>query len=96
MATIKGIVKDQNDVPLEGLNIIIISGPTHPDIVALTDNDGTFVFSDLKPGNYTIKAYGRTESDDIPVRVLAKKTAFVEIWMETGEVEDKGNVIDET
>lgn len=96
MGSIKGIVRDKNNFPLEGLNIIIISGPSHPDITAVTDSQGTFMFSSLKQGNYVIKAYGVTESDDIPVQVHQSKTAFVEIWMETGEVEDKGNVVDET
>ncbi|HEY0678543.1 MAG TPA: carboxypeptidase-like regulatory domain-containing protein [Chitinophagaceae bacterium] len=95
MGVIKGVVRDQKDVPLEGLNIIIVSGPTHPDITAVTDNDGTFSFSDLRAGNYMIKAYGMTESDDVPVKVYRGKTTYVEIWMETGAVDDQGNVVDE-
>lgn len=95
MGSIKGIVRDQNNTPMQGLNIIIVSGPTHPDIVAITDIHGKFTFTDLRPGNYAVKAYGVTESDDIPVQVIKEKTAFVEIWMETGGIKDTGNVIDE-
>lgn len=95
MGSIKGIVKDSNNVPMEGVNMVILNGPTHPDIAALTDSYGMFAFSDLNPGNYTIKAYSRVESDDISLNVFVGKTAFVEISMETDLREDKDNVIDE-
>lgn len=93
---IKGLVRDADDVPMEDVNIVIVTGPTHQDIAALTGADGSFGFSSLQPGNYVIKAYGSdVESDDIPVRVFTKKIAFVEIWLETDIVDEQDNVIDE-
>lgn len=96
MGSINGVVRDTNNVPMGDINMMITSGPSHPDIVAVTGDDGMFSFSDLLPGNYAIKAYGGgTESDDIPVEVFANKTVFVEIKMETNKTGDEENVVDE-
>ncbi len=95
MGSIKGIVKDANDYPLEGASCMIVGGPTHLDISALTDENGRFGFGDLRSGHYKIKIYGNTESDIIPVRVFDNKTVVVRIWMDTDAVDDESNVIDE-
>lgn len=96
IGAIKGLVRDADDVPIEDVNITILTGPAHQDIAALTSADGTFGLGNLHPGNYVIKAYGSDlESDDIPVRVLPRKTAFVEIWLETDVVDEEDNVVDE-
>lgn len=93
---IKGLVRNANDIPIEDVNIVIVTGSTHQDIAALTGADGAFGFSSLQPGNYVIKAFGsEMESEDIPVRVLPKKTAFVEIWLEADIVDEQDNVVDE-
>ena len=90
---IKGLVRDANNVPMEEVSIVIVTGPTHPDMAALTGTDGSFGFSGLRPGSYVIKAYGsEVESDELPVRVLPRKIAFVEIWLETDIIDE----IDET
>jgi hypothetical protein len=96
VGAIKGLVRDADDVPIEDVNIVILAGPAHSDIAALTGADGAFAFSSLQPGNYVIKAYGSDlESDDIPVRVLPRKIAFVEVWLETDIVDEQDNVVDE-
>ncbi|WP_170172749.1 carboxypeptidase-like regulatory domain-containing protein [Hymenobacter rigui] len=81
MGYITGIVRDTTNAPLEDVNMIIVSGPPHPDIVAITDAEGRFGFDNLRPGKYVLKAYGRLESDDIPVQVRANQPPFVEIWL---------------
>ena len=99
--SIKGRVRDENDVPIEDVSIVIKAGPTHSDIAALTSSDGAFAFSNLRPGNYVLKAFSNDmESDDIAVRVFARKTAFVEIWLESDSVleknnDEESNVVDE-
>jgi hypothetical protein len=93
---IRGLIRNADDVPIEDVNIVIVTGPTHQDIAALTGADGVFGFSSLRPGNYVIKAYSiDVESDDIPVRVLPRKIAFVEVWLETDMVDEQDNVVDE-
>lgn len=93
---IKGLIRDADDIPIEDVNIVILDGPTHPDIAAITGADGAFGFSRLQPGNYVIKAYGSDlESDDIPVIVLPRKIAFVEVWLEIDMVDEADSVVDE-
>lgn len=81
MGYITGIVRDTTNAPLEDVNMLIVSGPPHPDIVAVTDTEGRFGFENLRPGRYVLKAYGRLESDEIPVQVRANQPPFVEIWL---------------
>lgn len=95
MGSITGIIRDANNAPLEDVNMVIVSGPSHPDIVALTDSGGRFSFENLQPGDYTLKAYGRVESDDIPVRLFRHKTPFVEVWLEANASEQGENIVDE-
>ncbi|WP_375438385.1 carboxypeptidase-like regulatory domain-containing protein [uncultured Hymenobacter sp.] len=83
MGSITGIIRNTNHAPIENVNVLIVSGPAHTDIAAITGADGRFSFNSLRPGNYLLKAYGQVESDEIPVPVLANKTPFVEIWLET-------------
>jgi Carboxypeptidase regulatory-like domain len=96
IGAIKGLVRDADDVPIEDINIVILDGSNLQDIAAMTGADGTFGFSGLQAGNYVIKAFGiEVESDDIPVRVLPRKIAFVEVWLETDRVEKQDYVVDE-
>lgn len=95
MGLIRGVVRSTTNRPLPDVNLVIVSGPPHADIVAITGTDGTFELNNLRPGRYVIKAYGRVESDDIPVRVFAQQVPFVEIWLETAGPERNGNVVEE-
>jgi len=81
---IKGLVRNFENILIEDATILVVTGSTHQDIAALTGPDGTFSFRGLQPGKYVIKAYiNDLQSDDILVNVIAKKTAFVEIWLKT-------------
>ncbi|AHJ97622.1 carboxypeptidase-like regulatory domain-containing protein [Hymenobacter swuensis] len=95
MGNITGIVRDTTDAPLEDVNMIIVSGPPHPDIVAITDARGRFGFDNLRPGHYVLKAYGRLESDEIPVQVRASQPPFVEIWLGNPPAAEENYLMDE-
>jgi hypothetical protein len=83
LGTIRGIVRDADNLPREDVNVIILDGLEHPDLSAVTDEEGRFDLGGLQPGRYVIKAFaGNTESEDISIRVLSRKAAFVEIWLE--------------
>ncbi|WP_167855709.1 carboxypeptidase-like regulatory domain-containing protein [Hymenobacter fodinae] len=82
MGSITGIVLNTHNLPVEDVNLVIVAGPSHPDIAALTDAKGLFSFDNLRPGHYIIKAFGQVASDDIPVQVIRNKTPFVEIWLD--------------
>jgi len=86
---IRGIVRNDFDEPVEDISVVIVTGPSHPDVAPITSADGTFDFGQLSPGNYILRAHGdKVESELVSVRVNAKKVAFVEIWLETGLVND--------
>lgn len=92
---IKGLVRDADNLPIADVSIVIVTGPSHQDIAALTGSDGTFCIGSLQPGRYVIKAYGRNvESDTFPVQVLARQAAAVEIWLETDIVNEINSDID--
>lgn len=94
MGSIKGIIKDNNDRPVADVTVMIVTGPSHPDIAPLSDEEGRFDLSQLAAGNYTIKAYGDVESESIPVTVFHRKTAFVEIWLDIGSKKSQNDKID--
>ena len=79
MGSINGIIRDANNTPLENVNVLIVSGPSHHDIAAVTGIDGQFSLGSLQPGNYVLKAFGQMERDEVPVQVLPDQTPFVEI-----------------
>jgi hypothetical protein len=83
MGIITGIIRNANDAPLADVNVLIVSGPSHHDIAAITGSDGKFSLSNLQPGNYVLKAFGEVESEGIRVPVLSGQIPFVEIWLES-------------
>lgn len=92
MGSITGIIRNANDAPVEDVNVVIISGPTHNDIAALTGADGQFSFTGIQPGDYVIKAFGQLESPEIQVQVQTHHEPFVEVWLndDDGPEDDNG------
>lgn len=57
-ASIEGIVLDAEGSPLPDVPVMIqTSDQDHPDIAAVTDEQGRFRFDGLLPGRYTLAAY---------------------------------------
>lgn len=81
MGSISGIIRNADNAPLEDVNVLILSGPSHNDMAALTGADGRFILDNLQPGDYVLKAYGQVESNEIPVQVLPEKIPLIEIWL---------------
>jgi hypothetical protein len=81
MAIITGIIRNANDAPLADVNVLIVSGPPHHDIAAVSGSDGRFSLGNLQPGNYVLKASGQVESNDVLVQVLPDQHAFIEIQL---------------
>ncbi|MFO7663140.1 MAG: carboxypeptidase-like regulatory domain-containing protein [Chloroflexota bacterium] len=53
---VAGIVYDSTNRPLAEAVVMIVDGPTHPDIAALTGDDGSYDYNELLPGRYQIAA----------------------------------------
>ena len=54
---ISGTVSDDDDAPLEGVSVRLECGCMAAPQERVTDSRGTFVFSNLAPGSYTLCAY---------------------------------------
>ena len=65
------MVLDQQDRPVAGCAVLLTgASPDHPDVAALTADDGTFSFLDLEPGHYEVLARaedGRSEVGAVTV-----------------------------
>lgn len=82
MGSITGIIRNADNAPLEEINVMIVSGPSHNDMAVITGRDGRFALNSLQPGKYILKARGKVESKEIEVEVLPQKIPFVEIWLD--------------
>ena len=55
MGVIVGRVVTVDEQPIEDAAVMVVSGPTHPDVAALSDERGAFRLGDLVPGRYVIE-----------------------------------------
>ncbi len=95
---IRGVVRDAANNPIQDAAVMIVTGPAHHDIAALTDASGAFDFGDVTPGRYVIQARGEAVmSESIQLTVRPARVSFVQIWLEadldegdlaTGEADD--------
>lgn len=54
LGAINGIVTDDADVPIAGVNITLINVATNATITTFTDATGNYAFLNQRPGNYTL------------------------------------------
>ncbi len=53
---ISGIVNDPNQAALAGAQVILTNSETQDKVAAVSDGQGTYLFSSLQPGNYVVEA----------------------------------------
>lgn len=54
--SVAGVVVDVNGRPVMDAQVIIATGPAHPDIAAVTDRRGRFLLAGLSSGRYIVQA----------------------------------------
>jgi hypothetical protein len=84
MGEIHGVVYGQGGRPLSDAVIMIVGdSPSHRDLALLTNHDGTFLFDDLRAGDYEllINAEGYAPHRHA-VKVWAGGRSPAEIWLE--------------
>jgi hypothetical protein len=81
--TIRGTVLTRRHEPLSEATVAISGGPMHPDIAALTDEQGQFLLSNLQPGEYRLTAHaGGHASQTKNVAVTPNEVSTVQFALE--------------
>ncbi len=87
-SSVNGVVKDQTGAVILGARIMLIDNSTRREAVAVTNEQGFFVFSDVRAGNYTITAerdgFRKAEVKDVVVNVSTPATVNLEL--QTGQI----------
>src|SRR5215469_5076659 len=55
MGTIAGRITSPDGEPIANASVMVASGPSHPDLAAITDKKGAFRLDDLEAGEYLIQ-----------------------------------------
>lgn len=78
---IEGLVLDRRGRPVAGCTVMLTgASPDHPDIAALTGDDGAFSFLDLEPGSYEVLARAEDGASEVGgVTVRATGTSRLEL-----------------
>jgi protocatechuate 3,4-dioxygenase beta subunit len=83
MGTLAGTVQTTEGQPIPDARVLVVWGPTHPDLAALTNESGRFQLGSLDPGRYVIEidaeGYLATRGR---VRVLPGSTRVYRIVLE--------------
>src|SRR5262249_55297034 len=87
-ATVTGIVTDSTKSTVPGAELKAINEATNIDTSAVTDNEGRFTFSNLRPGSYTIKvsAKGFKQFVSTGFELQVNQAARLDISLTVGEV----------
>jgi hypothetical protein len=78
---VHGVTRYPSGLPLPGAEVVILNGDTDTDRTAVSGSDGSFVFKNLKPGEYqlTAKKDGFDLSPVTKVQLAAGKIATVDV-----------------
>lgn len=90
-ARLDGTVRDQTEAIIPGVEVAATNQGTNLTLQAVTNERGVFVFSNLRPGIYTISAelpgFRRYVETDLKLDVGA--TVTLDIQLQTGEVSEE-------
>jgi hypothetical protein len=87
-ATLAGRVTDESRAAISGATIEAIDTATNNSITATTNEDGRYIFTELRPGNYRLRVeqagFQRAIKEDINLNVSARATQ--DFTLRVGEV----------
>jgi hypothetical protein len=86
-ATLRGVVKDQQGAILRGATVTLINNRNKDERPTTTSDDGTYTFSAVSPGIYTLKieAPGFKTAERSDVSIETSSTRALDITMEVGQ-----------
>lgn len=74
-------MKDKDGQGILDATVLIVEGPDHYDIAALTDEDGHFSFNDLRPGRYSLQVNAGFASQTTQCEVKAGQITELEFLL---------------
>src|SRR5262249_48908298 len=87
-SSVNGTVKDQTGAVIAGAKVTLVDLSTRREVVATTNEQGFFVFNEVRAGNYNLSAehagFKRAEVKDVQVNVSTPATVNLELA--TGEI----------
>ena len=104
IASVSGVVKDQNGAFIAGARILLLNNEKRPEITSVSGVDGAFAFENLMPGDYTVRVVAdgfEAETQSVQIAgsgtftlkfVLFVGKAKLTVTAETGRSEEIRNV----
>ncbi|MFN0109938.1 MAG: TonB-dependent receptor [Blastocatellia bacterium] len=87
-STVTGSVKDQTGAVIVGAKVTLIDLATQREVTAMTNDQGVFVFPEVRAGNYKLLAerdgFKKSEINDVTVNVATPATVHFEL--QTGQI----------
>jgi Carboxypeptidase regulatory-like domain/TonB-dependent Receptor Plug Domain len=93
-ATLRGTVKDPQGAVVSGATVVLTSERTKEERKAITNEEGSYVFSALTPDTYTVKveAQGFKTTQQAGISVETSSTRGFDVVMEVGQASETVNV----
>jgi hypothetical protein len=87
-SSVNGTVKDQTGAVIQGAKVTLIDLSTRREVVATTNEQGFFVFADVRAGSYklTVERDGFKKGEVTDVQVNVSTPATVNFELQTGQI----------
>jgi Carboxypeptidase regulatory-like domain len=91
---IRGTSRDQTDSPLGSVNVVVHNLDENTDRTATSENDGSFVVQNLKPGHYELRGtkQGFATSTAVKVELTARQSLRVDLVLSLDQHTETVNV----
>src|SRR5688572_22870277 len=84
-ATLRGVVKDPGGAVVAGATVTLVSTTRGDQREAKSSGDGTYVFTSVDPGTYTVRVAGQGfKISEVAVTLAPSETRGLDIEMEVG------------
>ncbi|MPM15300.1 hypothetical protein SDC9_61668 [bioreactor metagenome] len=96
LGTVYGVVGDENNTPLPGVQVYVFEYGImeFPKAVTITNSDGEYLVYGLSPGKYAIRAFlqGFLFPDDVEIEIRPKEMACADLYLYRGNSALEGTI----